>query len=180
MSAPGRPHPVRGLVAGTRRSGPRATRRGSVRISSDTSRVSHPPRTDTCPATEGKPNTKPQPTKCSAPGRRGRGKPCRKAPSDSGRLVQGFPHNGAPCPPARTPRRRRTAVNSSAMPVSPPAAACKKAASTGCSVRANSRRAAGAMQCSGTIPWRHSRARQRTRSLSRYSGDGADLPIVAV
>jgi hypothetical protein len=53
VSAPGRLHPMRGLIAATRRSGPRATRRHSVRVLSDTSQVSHRPRTDRRPETEG-------------------------------------------------------------------------------------------------------------------------------
>ena len=54
--APAGPTRCGGRFTATRRSGSRATRRGSVSILSDTSRVFHPPRTDTCPETEGFPD----------------------------------------------------------------------------------------------------------------------------
>jgi hypothetical protein len=86
-----RPHNPRERWTGSRRPAPVKSRESLKRHVASVSPDSGRKR----PETEEKPNTKPQPTKRSAPSRRGRGKPCRKAPSDLRRLVQGFPHNGA-------------------------------------------------------------------------------------
>jgi hypothetical protein len=109
VSGPGRLHPVRGRLAGTRRPLPRATCRGDLKAFSDMSQVFHRPRTERHPETEEQPNTAARTPARSARAPPERRKRRREPVCDQSRFVRGLAHN-------RRPAARKTTRNPDATP----------------------------------------------------------------